>query len=187
PRGARRGGPPAPAPRAATGSGFGEGDTGHMETPTAIAAGSVLALFGGALLLWCAVELRLRHRLRRYGIPVTAQVVADTLPVQALDPAPLLSFATLPSVGVSGGDGLTGRAESVAVLARPRGRTPLHRPVALVPGSSVRVSYDPRRPAQVVLSGAATAASLPLDVFWTILGTSSLAGGLSLLASVLLR
>ena len=157
-----------------------------METPTAVVAGSALALFGGALLIWCAAELRLRQRLRRHGVPVTALVVPDVRAAEALDPAPLLAYATLPSV-LPAADGACGRVESVAVLARPRGRTPLRRPAGLVPGSAVRVSYDPRRPARVVLTGAGTVASLPADVFWTILGTSSLAGGLSLLASVLAR
>ncbi|MDH6137044.1 hypothetical protein P3T37_006475 [Kitasatospora sp. MAA4] len=157
-----------------------------METPTAVLAGSVLALFGGALLLWCAAEFLLRHQLRRHGIPATALVVADEQPGQALDPAPLLAYATLPSV-FPASDGSGGRGESVDVLARPRGGTPLRRPAGLVPGSAVRVSYDPRRPARVVLTGAGTMASLPVDVFWTILGTSSLAGGLSLLASVLVH
>ncbi|WP_181442411.1 DUF3592 domain-containing protein [Streptomyces tateyamensis] len=152
-----------------------------METPTTAVAGGVLVLFGGALLFWCAAELRLRHRLRRHGVPVAALVVPDPRPAQVLDPSPLLSYATLPAVGA-----LDGPVESAAVLARPRGRTPLRRSPQLLPGSSVRVCYDPSRPAQVVLTGAATAASLPLDAFWIVLGTSSLAGGLSLLA-VLMR
>lgn len=70
-----------------------------VETPTGMAAGVVLALFGGALLFWCACEVRLRHRLRRVGVPVPAQVVADGDAHGALDSAPLLAFATLPSVG----------------------------------------------------------------------------------------
>ncbi len=154
-------------------------------------AGGVLTFFGGALLLWCAAELRLRHRLRRHGIPVTATVLPDPSPSQALDPSPLLSYPTLPTIGALPTAAPTIDALPIAarpaVLARPRGSTPLRRPAHLVPGSSVRVSYDPRRPAQVVLTGAGTAASLPLDVFWIVLGTSSLAGGLSLLASVVLR
>jgi hypothetical protein len=141
-----------------------------------------LALFGGALLFWCAAELRLRHRLRRHGVPVTALVVPDTAQGQAGDPAPLLSYATLPALA-GPGEG----AEATVVLSRPRGNTALSRPGTLLPGSSVRVSYDPRRPAQVVLTGLGTAASLPMDVFWTLLGTSSLAGGLSLLATALWR
>lgn len=158
--------------------------------PTAMVTGGVLALFGGALLFWCAAELRLRHRLRRHGIPVTALVVPDPAPADALDPAPLLAYDTLPTVGrpADGAPGATPvRAESVTVLSRPRGRTPLRRPDRLLPGSPVRVSYDPVRPATVVLTGKAVAASLPLDVFWTLLGTSSLAGGLSLLGLAVLR
>ncbi|MCX4748136.1 hypothetical protein OG455_21915 [Kitasatospora sp. NBC_01287] len=172
-----------------------------MEMPTAV-AGGVLAFFGGALLFWCAAELRLRHRLRRHGIPVTALVVPDPAAVDALDPAPLLAYATLPTVGrpalaraqamaqaraEASEDAAVGRAESLPVFARPRGRTPLRRPALLVPGSEVRVSYDPVRPATVVLTGKGIAASLPLDVFWTLLGTSALAGGLSLLSLAVLR
>ncbi|MFF7635546.1 hypothetical protein ACFZB9_20675 [Kitasatospora sp. NPDC008050] len=155
-----------------------------METPTVVVAGGVLVLFGGALLFWCAAELRLRHRLRRHGVPVTALVLPDPTAVQALDPAPLLAYATLPAVGLAVE---AGRADPVPVLARPRGSTPLRRPAQPAPGSSVRVSYDPRRPARVVLTGRSIAASLPRDVFWILLGTSSLAGGLSLLAAALLR
>ncbi|MFI9269617.1 DUF3592 domain-containing protein [Kitasatospora sp. NPDC052896] len=150
-----------------------------MEPATTALAGGVLALFGAGLLLWCAAELRVRRRLRRHGIPVAARVLPDESPVEALDPAPLLSFTTLASVG-----GAEGRDGSEPVRTRPRGSTALRRPAGLLPGSSVRVCYDPRRPARVVLTGVGTAASLPLDVFWTILGTSSLAAGLSLLASV---
>ncbi|MCG6499165.1 hypothetical protein [Kitasatospora sp. A2-31] len=36
----------------------------------------VLALFGGALLLWCAAEVRLRHRLRRRGVPAASVRIA---------------------------------------------------------------------------------------------------------------
>ncbi|GAB2721868.1 hypothetical protein GCM10010442_48870 [Kitasatospora kifunensis] len=152
-----------------------------------VVAGGVLALFGGALLFWCAAELRLRHRLRRHGVPVTAQVIPDPAAAQALDPAPLLAYATLPTVGLTADSDRVGRADPVAVLARPRGSTPLRRPAQPAPGTSVRVSYDPREPARVVLTGRGIAASLPMDVFWILLGTSSLAGGLSLLASVLVR
>ncbi|MGF1432055.1 hypothetical protein [Kitasatospora sp. LaBMicrA B282] len=161
--------------------------------PAAVVAGGVLALFGGALLFWCAAELRLRHRLRRHGIPVTALVLPDPAPTDALDPAPLLRYATLPTLGLptaaqAAGDGRSVPvAESLSILARPRGTTRLRRPAGLPAGSTVRVSYDPCRPARVVLTGKGVAASVPLDVFWTFLGTSSLAGGLSLLAAVVLR
>ncbi|WP_329496040.1 DUF3592 domain-containing protein [Kitasatospora herbaricolor] len=163
-----------------------------METPTGFAAGVVLVLFGGALLFWCAVEMRLRHRVRRHGVPVSARVVADDDPYGTLDSAPLLSFATLPSVGPSGvsgaaggaggATGSTGRGE--AVVARPRGHTPLRRPAGLTIGSDVRVAYDPRRPGLVVLAAGETGSTLASDVFWTLLGAGSLAGGLGLLASL---
>lgn len=141
-------------------------------------------------MFWCAAELRLRHQLRLHGIPVTALVVPDPAPSDALDSAPLLAYDTLPTVGRSsaGGPGAAaGRVESVSVRARPRGHTPLRRPDRLALGSVVRVAYDPNRPATVMLTGKAVAASLPLDVFWTFLGTSSLAGGLSLLSLAVLR
>ncbi|GAA1993533.1 DUF3592 domain-containing protein [Kitasatospora viridis] len=147
-----------------------------MDGPTAAVAGGVLVLFGGALLFWCAAELRLRHRLRRRGVPVTALVVPDTVRSQAADPAPLLSYATLPAVGAPGG-----RHEAGVLLARPRGSTPLSRPAALAPGSSVRVRYDPRDPSLVVLADRDRRDSLPQDAFWPLLGASALAVGLGLL------
>ncbi|MER5862123.1 DUF3592 domain-containing protein [Kitasatospora sp. NPDC002040] len=151
-----------------------------METPTALAAGVVLTGFGGALLLWCAVELRLRHHLRRHGVPATARVLADRDPYGEpyddtygeLDSAPLLSFPA-------------GPGESV--LARPRGFTPLRRPSWLRPGTTVPVAYDARRPTRVVLTVPDAASAVPGDVFWALLGTSALAGGLSLLGTVLAR
>ncbi|MER5639374.1 DUF3592 domain-containing protein [Kitasatospora sp. NPDC002227] len=163
-----------------------------METPTAMSAGVILTFFGGALLLWCASELRLRHHLRRHGVSVAARVVADADPFGEpygdpygeLDSSPLLSFSTLPSVGLAGGlPGEAARSESV--LARPRGITALRRPAQLSPGTIVQVSYDARRPSRVVLAQGETAPALLGDVFWALLGTSALAGGLSLLSSLL--
>lgn len=170
-----------------------------METPTAVAAGVVLTLFGSALLLWCAAELRLRHHLRRHGIPATARVVADGEPFGEpygdtygeLDSAPLLSYTVLPAVGIvpvhdvsdGGGTHLVRAAE--AVLARPRGTTPLRRPARLVPGAIVQVRYDARRPSRVVLAGTEILPAMGSDIFWALLGTGALAGGLSLFASLL--
>ncbi|MEV6207429.1 DUF3592 domain-containing protein [Kitasatospora sp. NPDC051914] len=170
-----------------------------METPTAVAAGTVLTLFGSALLLWCAAELRLRHHLRRHGIPATARVVADGDPYGEpygdtygeLDSAPLLSYTALPSVEVVAvrGAAEAGRARPVrageTVLARPRGSTPLRRPSRMVPGALVQVMYDARRPSRVVLAGSEVLPTLASDVFWALLGTGALAGGLSLFASLL--
>ncbi|MFC6597062.1 hypothetical protein [Kitasatospora paranensis] len=168
-----------------------------METPTAVAAGGVLALFGGALLLWCAAELRLRHHLRRFGIPATARVVADGDPYGEpygdtfgeLDSAPLLSYIPAPAVELvpvhspAACDMRSGRVEPV--LARPRGSTPLRRPSRLVPGTVVQVMYDARRPSRVVLAGTELLPTLLSDVFWALLGTTALAGGLTLLTAVL--
>ena len=167
-----------------------------METPTGVAAGVVLVLFGGALLFWCAVEVRLRHRVRRHGVPTAARVVADGDPYGALDSAPLLTFCTLSSVGGLYGPGpsnggapsdgaLAGRAETV--LARPRGHTPLRRPARLVPGTEVRVAYDPRCPGRVVLAAGETGPTLVGDVFWLLLGVGCLAGGADLLISLATR
>lgn len=149
-----------------------------METPTALAAGVVLTVFGGALLLWCAVELRLRHYLRRHGVPATARVVADRDPfgepcgdtAGELDSAPLLAYRT---------------DSDEPVLARPRGHTPLERPSWLRPGTEVRVAYDVRRPSRVVLMADGTVSTVPGDVFWGLLGSAALAGGLGLLGAVL--
>lgn len=151
---------------------------GAMETPTAVAAGVVLTCFGSALLLWCAVELRLRHHLRRHGVPATARVIADRDPYGEpygdtfgeLDSAPLLAFPT---------------DDGGSVLARPRGHTPLRRPSWLRPGVTVPVAYDAQRPTRVVLAMPDAASAVPGDVFWALLGTSALAGGLSLLGTVL--
>ncbi|MER8186992.1 hypothetical protein [Kitasatospora sp. NPDC094015] len=178
-----------------------------MEEPTALAAGVVLAVFGSALLLWCAAELRLRHRLRRHGVRVTARVVADgdqgrTPYLESygdafgeLDSAPLLAYpvgsraeaGTLRAVPDTAVDGPAGSGRSGTVLARPRGHTPLRRPARLVPGTDVQVAYDVRRPGRVVLAGTDAAPALLSDLFWALLGTSTLAGGLSLLGAALIR
>ncbi|WP_033822955.1 hypothetical protein [Kitasatospora sp. MBT63] len=194
-----------------------------MEQPTALAAGVVLAVFGSALLLWCAVELRLRHRLRRHGVRVTARVVADGTPGAdpylepygdasgELDSAPLLAYPVAgradagvlravpdPADRSGAGHVLGGRAGddrigtgtgTGTVLARPRGHTPLRRPARLVPGTDVQVAYDARRPGRVVLAGhdSASASALLSDLFWALLGTSTLAGGLSLLGAAFTR
>ncbi|MFF4343151.1 DUF3592 domain-containing protein [Kitasatospora sp. NPDC001540] len=182
-----------------------------METPTTLVGGAVLTVFGSALLLWCAVELRLRHHLRRRGVPATAQVVADPDQAGAMDSSPLLSYPVeAPGVrtvgtadtGVGSGVGAgpvhgvvhelhpaagpDGPGESYRlVLARPRGGTPLRRPVRLAPGAAVQVAYDPRRPERVVLAAHEELPSLPADLFWALLATSALAGGLTLLAVAL--
>ncbi|WP_371497960.1 hypothetical protein OG871_18500 [Kitasatospora sp. NBC_00374] len=182
-----------------------------MEVPTAWAAGVVLTLFGSALLLWCAVELRLRHRLRRHGVRVTARVVADGdrhgVPhlepygdaFGELDSAPLLSYSVtgrpdgvplraVPDTERPAGAVLPGAAPPAGtVLARPRGHTPLRRPARLRPGTNVQIAYDARRPDRVVLAGADAAPALLSDLFWALLGTSALAGGLSLLGAAVLR
>ncbi|MEV4614997.1 DUF3592 domain-containing protein [Kitasatospora sp. NPDC049258] len=178
-----------------------------MEEPTALAAGVVLAAFGSALLLWCAAELRLRHRLRRHGVRVTARVVADRDPGGAprlepygdafgeLDSAPLLAYpvtartdgGTLRAVSDVHAGGPAAADRPGTVLARPRGHTPLRRPARLVPGTNVQVAYDARRPGRVVLAGADAASALLSDLFWALLGTSALAGGLSLLGAALTR
>ncbi|MFJ1704428.1 DUF3592 domain-containing protein [Kitasatospora sp. NPDC088346] len=196
-----------------------------MEVPTASAAGVVLTLFGSALLLWCAVELRLRHRLRRHGVRVTARVVADDDrgggprlepygdAFGELDSAPLLAYPvagrtdgaplravpdTGPPAGAASGAPVTRTATAGTAaagtapppgtaLARPRGHTPLRRPARLRPGTNVQVAYDARRPDRVVLAGADAAPALLSDLFWTLLGTSALAGGLSLLGAAVLH
>ncbi|MFE6744792.1 DUF3592 domain-containing protein [Kitasatospora purpeofusca] len=141
----------------------------------------ILALFGGALLFWCAAEARLRHRIRRRGLPAVATVVPESDVHGALDSAPLLSFATRPvSAGPTGGP--PGGEAGELVLTRPRGHTPLRRPAHLVPGGSVRIAYDPRRPGHAVLA-AEEAGPRPLvaDLLWTALGLGCLAAGAVLL------
>ncbi|MFD8316462.1 DUF3592 domain-containing protein [Kitasatospora purpeofusca] len=149
----------------------------------------ILALFGGALLLWCAAEALLRHRIRRRGLPAVATVVPESDVHGALDSAPLLSFATRPApggrpAGQSAGrtGGAPGGEAGELVLTRPRGHTPLRRPAHLVPGGSVRIAYDPRRPDHAVLA-AEEAGPRPLvaDLLWTALGLGCLAAGAVLL------
>ncbi|MER7702122.1 DUF3592 domain-containing protein [Kitasatospora sp. NPDC097605] len=161
-----------------------------METTTATVGGAILALFGGALLLWCAAEVRLRHRVRRRGRPAVATVVAEADAHGELDSAPLLSFATEPStVGAQGVGAHTAHSSGTLaveacelVLTRPRGHTPLRRPPRLVPGTSVRIAYDPRRPGLAVLapeeSGPRTVVA---DLLWTALGLGCLAAAALLL------
>ncbi|SDT68297.1 hypothetical protein SAMN05216371_3687 [Streptomyces sp. TLI_053] len=153
-----------------------------METTTATAGGAILALFGGALLLWCAAEARLRHRIRRRGLPAVATVLPESDVHGALDSAPLLSFATRPVPGGRTGGAPGAEAAGELVLTRPRGHTPLRRPAHLVPGGSVRIAYDPHRPARAVLL-AEEAGPRPLvaDLLWTALGLGCLAAGAVLL------
>ncbi|MFD7906271.1 DUF3592 domain-containing protein [Kitasatospora sp. NPDC059747] len=150
-----------------------------MDRTTAVVGGLVLALFGGALLLWCAAEVRLRHRVRRRGVPAEAVVVAEDDARGELDSAPLLAFSALPSVGGPG----AGRCAE-RVLARPRGHTPLRRPVRFAPGTSVRICYDPRRPDRVVLAAGEISRPAVADLLWSALGTCCLAAGAGLLAAV---
>ncbi|MFC5665046.1 DUF3592 domain-containing protein [Kitasatospora misakiensis] len=156
----------------------------------------ILALFGGALLLWCAAEAGLRHRVRRRGLPAVATVVAESDPHGELDSAPLLSFtarpaparpvlAGPPAAGPPAGD-RPGAALAVEacelVLTRPRGHTPLRRPARLVPGGSVRIAYDPRRPGLAVLvAEEAGPRAVVADLLWTALGLGCLAAGAVLL------
>ncbi|MBP0455092.1 hypothetical protein J5Y04_37085 [Kitasatospora sp. RG8] len=149
-----------------------------METTTATVGGAVLALFGGALLLWCAAEVRLRHGVRRRGIPAVATVVAESDTHGELDSSPLLTFSAPAAIG---GPGAARRAE--VVLTRPRGHTPLRRPPRFSPGTSVRISYDPRRPSRVVLAAAETGGVVVTDLLWTVLGVGCLAAGAALLAA----
>ncbi|MFG3225318.1 DUF3592 domain-containing protein [Kitasatospora sp. NPDC048194] len=149
-----------------------------MDATTATLAGVVLALFGGVLLLWCAAEVRLRHRVRRRGVPAVATVVAETDVHGHLDSAPLLSFSVLPSVGGPGG----GRIGEL-VLTRPRGHTPLRRPVRFAPGASVRVCYDPDRPCRAVLAAGEVGRAVVTDLLWSALGAGCLAAGAALLVA----
>ncbi|MER5348948.1 DUF3592 domain-containing protein [Kitasatospora sp. NPDC002551] len=141
----------------------------------------VFALFGGALMLWCAAEVRLRHRVRRRGRPAVATVVAESDAHGELDSAPLLSFATEP-VAVSPGVPLPAVEACELVLTRPRGHTPLRRPPRLVPGTSVRIAYDPRRPGLAVLAPEETGPrAVVADLLWTVLALGCLAAGALLL------
>ncbi|MFJ9946640.1 DUF3592 domain-containing protein [Kitasatospora sp. NPDC091207] len=149
-----------------------------MDTTTATVGGTVLALFGGALLLWCAAEVRLRHLVRRRGVATVATVVAEADAHGELDSAPLLSFSAPAATGGSG----PGRCTEL-VLTRPRGHTPLRRPARFAPGVSVRISYDPRRPSRAVLAAAETGRAAVADLLWSSLGTGCVAAGAVLIAA----
>ncbi|MGV9269928.1 hypothetical protein ACWDRR_35350 [Kitasatospora sp. NPDC003701] len=149
-----------------------------MDTTTAMVGGTVLALFGGALLLWCAAEVRLRHRVRRRGVPAVATVVAEADPRGELDSAPLLSFS---APAATAGPG-PGRCAEL-VITRPRGHTPLRRPARFAPGTSVRISYDPHRPSRAVLAAAETGRAAVADLLWTSLGTGCVAAGAVLITA----
>ncbi|MEV7182743.1 DUF3592 domain-containing protein [Kitasatospora sp. NPDC093102] len=149
-----------------------------MDTTTAMVGGSVLALFGGVLLLWCAAEVSLRLRVRRRGVPAVATVVAEDDVHGQLDSAPLLSFSVPPSVGGPGACGIAG-----LVIARPRGHTPLRRPGRFAPGAPVRICYDPQRPSRVVLAAGEVGRSAVVDLLWSALGVGCLAVGTGLVAA----
>ncbi|WP_030062069.1 MULTISPECIES: DUF3592 domain-containing protein [Streptomyces] len=150
-----------------------------MDTTTATVGGLVLALFGGVLLLWCAAEVRLRHRVRRRGVATVATVVSEGDEHGQLDSAPLLSFSVPPSVGGSGECRIAG-----LVLTRPRGHTPLRRPERFAPGASVRICYDPELPSRVVLAAGEVSRAAVTDLLWSTLGAACLAAGAGLLAAV---
>ncbi|WP_030240909.1 DUF3592 domain-containing protein [Streptomyces sp. NRRL S-350] len=150
-----------------------------MDTTTATAGGWLLGLFGGVLLLWCAAEVRLRHRVRRRGVAAVATVVADDDAHGQLDSAPLLSFSVPPSVGGPGACRIAG-----LVLTRPRGHTPLRRPDRFAPGAPVRICYDPERPSRVVLAAGEISRPAVADLLWSALGVACLAAGAGLLAVV---
>ncbi|MEE1829245.1 DUF3592 domain-containing protein [Streptomyces sp. BE20] len=167
-----------------------------METTTATVGGLILALFGGALLFWCAAEVRLRHRVRRRGVPTVATVVAESDPHGGLDSAPLLSYSASVQAGyaapaaVRAGTAGTAVAATAApgrigelVLTRPRGRTPLRRPAGLSPGASVRIAYDPRRPGLAVLAAEEGPRAVVADLLWATLGLVCLSAGALLLVA----
>ncbi|MEV7772722.1 DUF3592 domain-containing protein [Kitasatospora sp. NPDC086791] len=150
-----------------------------MDTTTATVGGLVLALFGGVLLLWCAAEVRLRHRVRRQGVAVVATVMAEDDVHGQLDSAPLLSFSVPPAVGGAGACRIGG-----LVLTRPRGHTPLRRPERFAPGAPVRICYDPERPSRVVLAAGEIGRGFVVDLLWSALGVACLAAGAGLLTAV---
>ncbi|MFB7907432.1 MULTISPECIES: DUF3592 domain-containing protein [unclassified Kitasatospora] len=156
-----------------------------MDTTTATVGGLVLALFGGALLLWCAAEVRLRHRVRRSGVPVVATVVAERDVHGQLDSAPLLSFSVPPTVGGAGpGSGSGSGRIAELVLTRPRGHTPLRRPERFAPGAPVRICYDPDRPRRAVLAAGEIGRAAVVDLLWCALGVACLGAGAGLLAAI---
>ncbi|MEZ0069589.1 hypothetical protein ABIA32_005634 [Streptacidiphilus sp. MAP12-20] len=139
-----------------------------MGTPLGLFTGAWFSLFGGAVLWWCAAEVRARRTLRRVGVNGMARVVVD--PDEAgdhADTAPLLSFQ------------VEGHGE---VVTRPRGWTSIRRVPTLAVDALVPVSYDPAQPTLVVLDGTPQGRS---DLFWLCLGLAFAACGVMLLAAAL--
>ncbi|MBV2154755.1 DUF3592 domain-containing protein [Kitasatospora sp. SUK 42] len=151
-----------------------------MDTTTATVGGLLLALFGGVLLLWCAAEVRLRHRVRRVGVSAVATVVAENDAHGQLDSAPLLSFSVRPPAD---GPGTGAGRIAELVLTRPRGHTPLRRPERFAPGASVRICYDPHRPSRAVLAAGEVGRAAVTDLLWSALAVSCLVAGAGLLAA----
>lgn len=57
-----------------------------MGTPLSLFTGAWFTLFGGAVIWWCAVEVRLRRTLRRVGVSGMARVVAPSALERAAEP-----------------------------------------------------------------------------------------------------
>ncbi|MBO1415393.1 DUF3592 domain-containing protein, partial [Streptomyces sp. FH025] len=134
------------------------------------------------LLLWCAAEVRLRHRVRRVGVSAVATVVAENDAHGQLDSAPLLSFSVRPPADGPGAVAGAGRIAEL-VLTRPRGHTPLRRPERFAPGASVRICYDPDRPSRAVLAAGEVGRAAVTDLLWSALAVGCLAAGAGLLAA----
>ncbi|MEY9848270.1 DUF3592 domain-containing protein [Streptacidiphilus sp. MAP5-3] len=138
-----------------------------MGTPLGLFTGAWFLLFGGAVLWWCAAEVRARRTLRRVGVSGMARVVVDPDgDADHADTAPLLSFA------------VEGHGE---VVTRPRGWTSIRRTPALAVDALVPVAYHPDRPTLVAVDGGPARGRN--DVFWVCLGLAFAVCGVMLLAA----
>lgn len=77
-----------------------------MGTPLGLFTGAWFTLFGGAVIWWCAVEVRLRRTLRRVGVNGMARVVPASLLERVAEPVGVATAGSAPPAGV---DRATGR------------------------------------------------------------------------------
>jgi hypothetical protein len=155
------------------------------------------SLFGGAVVWWCAAEVRLRRTLRRVGVSGMARVVAAE-EIERVQSSVTAGPGGTADDGAAGGDlpeeperpeldhadnapmlsfEVEGHGE---VVTRPRGWTSIRRSSALAVGTLVPIAYDPQQPTRVALDGVPQSRS---DLFWLLLGLAFAACGVTLLAT----
>ncbi|RAG81640.1 hypothetical protein DN069_31845 [Streptacidiphilus pinicola] len=71
-----------------------------MGTPLSLFTGAWFTLFGGAVIWWCAVEVRLRRTLRRVGVNGMARVVPASALERVAEPVGVATAGPAPSAAV---------------------------------------------------------------------------------------